>query len=393
MPCVREAALRAEEAAFSQAGDGRDLSVLHLTVSLVGSGYHPASWRVSRFPPRPDAAAIQQMARVAERGKLDAVLLGLPVDNASGADKVSALPLDPLPVLGSLIGVTQRIGIAASWTIDYTEPFHVARVFASLDHLSYGRTAWVADMFGSEALAPRIGRPPQAIGIPEYCQRAGEFIDVVRKLWDSWEDAALALDKASGTFVDPEHVHPVEFAGEFFAVRGPLNVPRPPQGNPLVIMHDPADRDARQFAAVTADVVLMSCENLAQARERYRELQSLAVPNQLRVLANIGVTLGETEAAANRRAAELDAIAAPPAGLRFVGTPEQLVELFAGWEREGACDGFNLLPAVLEHIEPFVDRVIPLAQKTELFRRDYAGTTLREHLGLARPRSQYEGAA
>ena len=367
--------------------------MLHLTVSLAGSGYHPASWRASRFPLRPDAAAIQQMARVAERGKLDAVLLGLPVDGCSGADKVNALPLDPLPVLGSLIGVTQQIGIAASWTIDYTEPFHVARVFASLDHLSYGRSAWIAEMFGAEALAARIGRPPQATGVAQYCRRASEFIDVVRKLWDSWEDAALALDKVSGTFVEPNRVHPIEFAGEFFTVRGPLNVPRPPQGNPLVIMHDPFDRDAQQFAATTADVVLMPRANLVQARERYTELHALSPQGRFCTLVNIGLTLGETEAAARRRAAELDAMAAPPAGLRFIGTPEQLVELFAGWEREGACDGFNLLPAVLDDIEFFVDRAIPLGQKAGLFRADYTGTTLREHLGLARPRSRYEGTA
>jgi alkanesulfonate monooxygenase SsuD/methylene tetrahydromethanopterin reductase-like flavin-dependent oxidoreductase (luciferase family) len=367
--------------------------VLHLTVSLAGSGYHPASWRVSRLSPRPDATAIQQVASVAERGKLDAILLGLPVDTAAGADKVNALPLDPLPLLGSLIGVTRQIGIAAAWTVDYTEPFHVARVFASLDHLSYGRTAWIADMFGVEALAPRIGRPPQVFGVAQYCQRAGEFIDVVKKLWDSWEDAALALDKASGTFVDPDRVHPIEFAGEFFTVRGPLNVPRPPQGNPLLILRDPADREARQFVAAMADVVLLSCESLAQARERCGELRALAAPRRPRVLANIGVTLGGTEAAAQRWATELDAMAPPPAGLRFVGTPEQLIELFAAWEREGACDGFNLLPAVLDDVDLFVDRAIPLGQKNGLFRADYAGTTLRDHFGLTRPVSQYEGAA
>ena len=367
--------------------------MLHLTVSLAGSGYHPASWRVSRLPPRPDAAAIQQMARAAERGKLDAVLLGLPVDASAGADKINALPLDPLPVLGSLIGVTRLIGIAAAWTVDYTEPFHVARVFASLDHLSYGRTAWIADMFGAEALTPRIGRPPQTAGVAQYCQRAGEFIEIVKKLWDSWEDAALALDKASGTFVDPELVHPIGYAGEFFTVRGPLNVPRPPQGNPLVVLHDPADREARQFMAATADVVLISCASLTQARERCGELRALAAPRRLRVLANIGVTLGDTEAAARRRASELDAMALPPAGLRFVGAPEQLIELFGAWEREGACDGFNLLPAVLDDVDLFVDRAVPLGQKSGLFRADYAGTTLRDHFGLARPPSQYEGAA
>jgi alkanesulfonate monooxygenase SsuD/methylene tetrahydromethanopterin reductase-like flavin-dependent oxidoreductase (luciferase family) len=366
--------------------------MLHLTVSLAGSGYHPASWRVSRPPPRSDAAAIQQMARAAERGRLDAVLLGLPVDASAGSMNVNALPLDPLPLLGSLIGVTRHIGIGAAWTVDYTEPFHVARVFASLDHLSYGRTAWIADMFGTEALMPRIGRPPQATGIGQYCERAGEFVDVVKKLWDSWEDAALALDKASGMFVDPERVHPIEHAGSHFAVRGPLNVPRPPQGNPVLVMHDPSDGHTRQFVALTADVVLMACESLALARQRYRELRALASPRLLCVLANIGVVLGETEIAAQRRAAELDAMLPPPAGLRFIGTPQQLVELFALWQQEGACDGFNLLPEVLDDLDFLVDRAVPLGQSRGLLRADYAGTTLREHFGLSRPPSQYEGA-
>jgi alkanesulfonate monooxygenase SsuD/methylene tetrahydromethanopterin reductase-like flavin-dependent oxidoreductase (luciferase family) len=367
--------------------------MLHLTVSLTGSGYHSASWRVSGLPPGPDAAAIQQMARAAERGKLDAVLLGVPVATSAGAAEVSGLPLDPLPLLGSLIAVTRHIGLGAAWTVDYTEPFHVARVFASLDHLSYGRTAWIADMFGAEKLMPRIGRPPPTTGDADDCRRAGEFIDVVKKLWDSWEDAAFVLDKASGTFVDPERVHPIEHAGANFAVRGPLNVPRPPQGNPLLVMHDPADDAARPLAAETADVVLTACETLAQTGDRYRELQALASPRRLRVLANIGVVLGETEAAAQRRAAELDAMLPPPKGLRFIGSPEQLVELFALWQRAGACDGFNLLPEVLDDVDLLVDRAIPLGQKNGLLRTDYVSATLREHFGLARPLSQYADAA
>jgi len=367
--------------------------MLHLTVSLSGSGYHPASWRVSRLPPSPDAAAIQQMARAAERGKLDAVLLGVPVVALAGAAEVNGLPLDPLPLLGSLIAVTRQIGLGAAWTIDYTEPFHVARVFASLDHLSYGRTTWIADMFGAEKLRPRIGRPPPTARGADYRRRAGEFIDVVRKLWDSWEDAAFVLDKASGTFVDPERVHPIEHAGAYFAVRGPLNVPRPPQGSPLLVMYDPADSAARPFVAETADVILVSCETPAQTGDRYRELQALASPRRLRVLANIGVVLGETETAARRRAGELDAMLPPPRGLRFIGSPEQLIELFALWQRAGACDGFNLLPEVLDDVDLLVDRAIPLGQKSGLLRTDYAGATSREHFGLARPLSQYADAA
>jgi alkanesulfonate monooxygenase SsuD/methylene tetrahydromethanopterin reductase-like flavin-dependent oxidoreductase (luciferase family) len=355
--------------------------MLHLTASLAGSGHHPAAWRIARQLVRPDGAAIQRLAHLAERGKLDAVWLA----------PTGPLPLDPLPVLGSLIGVTRQLGLGAAWTVDHTEPFHVARVFASLDHLSYGRTAWLVGLFEAETLAPRIGRPPPTNDIAAYCRRAGEFVDVVKKLWDSWEDAALVLDKASGTFVDPDHIHPIHHAGGSFTVRGPLNVPRPPQGNPLIVMHDPADDIARRFVAETADVILTSSETLSQARQRYRELHALAAPRPIRILANIGVLLAET--AAEQRAAALDGLHPPPAGLRFVGTPEQLIELFSVWHEERACDGFNLLPERVDDFDLLVDRAIPLGQKADLFRVDYAGATLREYFGLTRPLSQYSGAA
>jgi N-acetyl-S-(2-succino)cysteine monooxygenase len=362
---------------------------MHLTLSLAGSGYHPASWRVSRLPPAPNAAAIQAMACTAEHGKLDAILLG--VTSGSGAVR-----LDPLPLLGSLIGVTRHIGLGASWTVDYTEPYNVARVFATLDHLSYGRTAWIVGMFDGEALVERIGRPNGLGDLPAYCRRAGEFVDVVKKLLDSWEDEGFALDKASGMFADPDHVHAINHAGRYFTVRGPLNVPRPPQGIPLLIVSDPATAAGRRFVAATADVVLTDRGSLPEAVARYQELRALAAERVApRVLANINFVLGETESEARRRAAELDAFS-PRAKdkMWFAGTPEQLVDLFATWHERSACDGFNLLPAVLpDDVDLLVEAVIPLAQRRGLFRDDYQGTTLRDHLGFARPLSQYAGRA
>jgi alkanesulfonate monooxygenase SsuD/methylene tetrahydromethanopterin reductase-like flavin-dependent oxidoreductase (luciferase family) len=372
---------------------------LHLTVSLAGSGYHPAAWHVSPLPPRPDAAAIQAMARMAERGKLDAILLGLPIDGPVGGIRhANTTQLDPLPLLGSLIGVTRQIGLGAAWTVDYTEPYNVARVFATLDHLSYGRTAWIAPMFGTAALEPRIGRPGGPDDPAAYCARAGEFIDVVGKLWDSWQDEAFALDKSSGMFVDPDLVHPIHHVGAHFSVRGPLNVPRPPQGNPVLVLEDPTTTIGRQFAATTADVLLTSCASLPTAIARYRELHALSVgrtrcPDPPRILANMMVVLDDTQAAAQHRAAALDALVPPAAASvpRFVGTPDQLVERMLTWRRQNACDGFNVLPAVLPtDLDRLVDAIIPRLQRLGLFRNDYAGSTLREHLGLARPLSQYE---
>jgi N-acetyl-S-(2-succino)cysteine monooxygenase len=362
--------------------------MFHLTVSLTGTGYHPASWRVSGLPVGPNAAAVQAMARTAERGHMDAILLGLPSGAAKDPGAANTLRLDPLPLLGSLIGVTRRIGLGAVWDMDFTEPFHVARVFATLDHLSYGRTAWVARMFESAALEARIGRSSGVDDLNTYCQRAGEFVDVVKKLLDSWEDEAFALDKASGMFVDPDRVHPIHHRGEFFSVRGPLNVPRPPQGHPVIVQLDSAVGKA--FNAANADVILTSCETLSLASARYRDLRAAAAGRDLRILANVVLVLGETESEAWRRSAALNAmLPVAGGGLYFVGTPEQLVEILAIWS-ETACDGFNLLPAVLpDDLDLLVDAVILLAQRRGLFRTEYRGETLRNHLKLPRPHSQY----
>jgi len=374
---------------------------LHLTVSLAGSGYHPAAWHTSPLPPGPNAAALQAMARTAERGRLDAVLLGLPIDCTATHDlaRVNTMQLDPLPLLGSMIGVTRQIGLGAAWTVDYTKPYHVARVFATLDHLSYGRTAWLAQMFDTAALALRIGRPAGPDDPAAYCVRAGEFIAVVRQLWDSWEDAAFAVDKPSGMFVDPERVHPINHVGTHFSVRGPLNVHRPPQGNPVLVLQDSATPSVRHFVAATADVLLTSCASPTAAAARYRVLHASAMERAQcaeapLILANMMVVLAPTEDAAQRRGAALDAIIPPARGPRFVGTPEQLVDLMITWSQHNACDGFNILPAVLPtDLDLLVDLVIPRLQRIGMFRADYTGTTLRDHLGLTRPRSQFAPAA
>lgn len=316
---------------------------------------------------------------------MDAIFLGIPVEG--GIDRANTMQLDPLPLLGSLIAVTRRIGLAASWTVDFTEPFHVARVFATLDHLTYGRTAWIARMFNAEALLPLIGKPPEAESVTAYCARAGEFIDVVRKLWDSWEDEAFALDKASGTFADPSRVHPINHAGRHFNVRGPMNVPRPPQGNPVLVMRYPSDAAAQTFVASVADVMLIDAPSQAYCEE----LRQVAGRRDIKVLADLLCVVGETESAAWQRAERLDALVAPGNGCaRFVGTPAQLVDLFADCQMQKLCDGFNILPAVLpDDVDLLVGSVIPLARQRGLFRSEYSGTTLRDHLALPRPRSQY----
>ena len=373
--------------------------MLHLMLSLAGSGYHPASWQVSRLPPSPNAVGLYPIVEAAERACIDAILLGHGLENlrVGGGGRVNVMQLDPLPLAGALIARTRRIGVVAGWTVDFTEPFHVARVLATLDHLSYGRTGWLMEMFGTDALTPRIGRQLGPKALSDYCARAHEFIDAVEELWDSWEDEAFAVDKPSGMFVDPDRVHRVDHHGRYFTIRGPMNVPRPPQGYPLLVGVDPESAEGRRLVAATADVVLTQCETVAEAAARAAELRRMAKRSagSWRVLADLCVMLAPTETAARDRAAQLDALVAPGNAVpRFVGTPAGLVELFAKWSAAGACDGFNLLPAVLpDDVDLLVEAVIPLARTRGLVRSDYTGTTLREHLELPRPVSQFREIA
>lgn len=368
--------------------------MLHLILSLSGSGFHPAAWQMSGPPLDPTATPLYPLVDAAERASLDAILLGVPICTADGRPRPEAntMQLDPLPLAGALIGRTRRIGIAATWTVDFAEPFNVARVLATLDHLSYGRAAWFARMFATEQLAPLIGRK-LGIGSPgEYCDRAAEFIAVVRQLWDSWEDEAFVVDKASGRFGDPERVHPINHRGRYFTIRGPLNLPRPPQGNPVIIEADTGGTDVGQLVAATADVMLINSSSPSIAGERRRELRSSAgASKSCRILCNLLLVLGSTAEQAWRRAHTLDSILpANWTGARFVGTPTELIDWMAAWSSEEACDGFNLLPAVLPDDASYLLNVaIPLAQKRGLFRREYTGTTLRDHLQVARPRSQF----
>jgi len=371
---------------------------MHLLASLAAHGWHPAAWRVSSIAGFAGAAPFTAAAQTAERGGLDAVLLGLPTAPLAvrAAGRVDGLRLDPLPLVGLLIGATRRIGLGGYWPADVAEPFHVARVFATLDHLAGGRTGWIAGLDGRAELAARVQRPDLPTDDKEAALRLAELIDVARQLWDSWEDGGFVVDQSAGTFADPERVHPIDHAGRFFTVRGPLNVPRPIQGQPVILHRDVPAGDARAGAAANAEVVLAQPATIAEAKEARADWRSLAVrhgrdADGLRYVARTVAILAETEAAAVRRAAELDALAAPDAGAtRFVGTPAQFAAHLAEWHAAGACDGFDILPAVLPiDLDLLVDVVVPLLRRRGLVRTGYDSTTLRGHLGLQRAESRF----
>jgi alkanesulfonate monooxygenase SsuD/methylene tetrahydromethanopterin reductase-like flavin-dependent oxidoreductase (luciferase family) len=361
---------------------------MHLFVSLAAHGWHPAAWRVAEHPAFAGAKPYLQAAVAAERGGLDAVLVGLPVAAraAREAGRIDGLRLDPLTLLGLLIGATQRIGLCGHWPVDIAEPFHVARVFATLDHLSGGRTGWIAGLAGRAETEGRFQRADLPYEGADAMVRQVELIDVARQLWDSWEDGGFVVDQATGTFADSEHVHPIEHAGRFFTVRGPLNVPRPVQGQPVILQRDVPAPERAGLAAST-EIVLGEPVTLAEAKTARAEWQALS-PN-VRYIVRLEAILADTEAAATERTAELDALAQDRRP-RFVGTPEQLAAHVAGWQAAGACDGFDILPAVLPFdLDLLVQAVVPLLRARGLRPAGYAGRTLREHLRLTRPLSRF----
>lgn len=366
---------------------------MHLTLSLAGHGFHPAAWRVSTLPDgRGLLPDYRGLVALAETATLDAILLPPtpfgPAALASGA--LEAVQPDPLPRLASLIAHSSRIGLGGAVYVGHTEPYHTARAFAVLDGFCAGRSALLADTQGADQHAADFAHAPRPAA--EAYARAGEYLDVVAKLWESWDRDAVRNDKPAGIFVDGMKVHRIDHSGPFFRVRGPLTVIRAPQGRPVLVQWDASDAGLA-LAARTAEVFLARCAGLAEATSfaallRARS-QALGRPAAaLRVLMDVMPILGPTVEAAEARAAALDAMAPPDPGgpLRVVGTPADLAGLMATWVRAGACDGFNILPAVLpDDAALLAEAVVPALRAQGLFRDAYAGQTLRDHLRLPQP--------
>jgi N-acetyl-S-(2-succino)cysteine monooxygenase len=353
---------------------------MHLTISLNGNGgYHPAAWRLSTTADYLSASAFRELTALAERGGLGAAFFGLSFDDPS-MRATGCVPLtrpDALPLVASLIAHTQTIGLGATFRLERSEPFNIARSFATLDRLSLGRTAWVIE----------LARPSDDDG------RDAECIEVVKKLWDSWEDEAFVVDKPRGLVAEPSKVHRIDHAGAHFSVRGPLNGPRPTQGHPVLVVIDPGDDAGRALAARVADLLIVNCRDEDSARQIRRTVRALAAaasrdPDAVQVLMNICPILGSTEADAQKTSAELGDAAAP--GLALVGTPELLADRLADLHKSQACDGFNIVPSVLPNdLALIAERTIPLLQQRGLVPAHPTGKTLRARLGLTHPRSRY----
>ncbi|GGT01723.1 LLM class flavin-dependent oxidoreductase [Nonomuraea spiralis] len=386
---------------------------LHLNAFLMGVGHHEAAWRHPRTEPSrlTDVRHYQELARIAERGKLDSLFLADGVALQGNVRHNALGGLEPLTLLAALASVTDHIGLIATVSTTYNEPFHVARKFASLDHISGGRAGWNIVTSASEAEALNFGveRPAHAA---RYA-RADEFLDVVGKLWDSWEDDAILGDRAGGLYADTGKIHPIEHAGHHFAVRGPLNTSRSPQGRPLLVQAGSSE-DGKEFAARHAEAVFTAQQTLEEGQEFYTDIKRrLAAhgrqPGDVLVLPGISPIIGSTEREALHLEKELEDLIIPAYGLAqlshmtgielseddldrplpdvptetegaqsrrklvidlarrerltvrqllnrlaggrghrvVAGTPEQIADQLQEWFFTGAADGFNIMPPLL----------------------------------------------
>lgn len=426
--------------------------MLHLNLFIFACGHHRAAWRHSDSPVERlgDIRYYEDLARIAERGRFDAVFFA----DGHSNDNVGDGPrwfLEPLTMLAALARATERVGLISTVSSTFFTPFHAARMLASLDHISGGRIGWnvVTSMFDAEARNHGYDAMPSH---EQRYARAEEFVDVALQLWDSWSDDALLRDRG-GAYARPEAVHPIHHQGPCFRVDGPLTVPRSPQGHP-VLFQAGASGPGRDLAARRAEAIYAVAYDLPAAQAYYRDIKrrvrEAGRSDLVPIMPGLVTYVGSTEAEARARQRELDELLPTEASLRqlsgfvgqdcsqweldapvpvlpplekfsgpqgrygtilriietekptvrqllgrlaaggghctMIGTPEHIADQMAHWLHNEGADGFNLMPPALPgSLEDFVDHVVPVLQRRGLFRRDYQGSTLRDHLGLTRP--------
>ncbi|WP_249999106.1 LLM class flavin-dependent oxidoreductase [Actinoplanes sp. M2I2] len=289
---------------------------LHFNLFLHDTGHHEASWRLPTSDPHSNLslAAHQHLARVAEEARFDSVFLADSPVLWSDPGRRPAGKLEPTLLLAALATSTSRIGLIATASTSYNEPFNLARRFASLDHLSGGRAGWNIVTTAGDAAARNFGLQHQPLHRTRY-ERADEFLEVSTKLWDSWADDAIVADRDAGVHALSERVHAIEHHGEHFRVDGPLNVPRSPQAYPLLVQAGSSE-DGKDFAAKWAEAVFTAQPTLAESQAFYADLNRRAAaagrdPGHVVVLPGIVPVIGDTESQARELEAELDRLIAP----------------------------------------------------------------------------------
>ena len=355
---------------------------LHLGVALDGYGWHPRAWEQT-LAADPAAGLVTSgrywatLATTAERGLLDFLTVDDSFTAQSGRqEEISSRRLagraDAVLVAARIAPITRHIGLIPVATVTHTEPFHVSKAIATLDIVSRGRAGWQARVSPTAHEAAAFGRRTLPEG-DELFDEATDFVDVVRRLWDSWEDDAVIRDVATGRYVDRTKLHYIDFTGRYFSVKGPSITPRPPQGQPVVAALAHVQR-VYEFADTAADLVFVTPTDESSAR------QILGQVGAAKVIADLVVSFGGDS--------ELRSDA-----LVFTGSPAQLVDLLLDWQSLG-LSGFRLRPAVNAFDLPIiVDEVVPLLQQAGRFRTGYRdGETLRERFGLPAAVNRYARA-
>jgi alkanesulfonate monooxygenase SsuD/methylene tetrahydromethanopterin reductase-like flavin-dependent oxidoreductase (luciferase family) len=380
---------------------------LHIAVALDGTGWHPASWREPDARPGELFAARYwiDLVQEAERGMLDLVTfedaLGMQSSDSEGPDDRTDQVrgrLDAVLVAARVAPLTRGIGLVPTVVVTHTEPFHISKAVATLDYVSRGRAGVRLRVSSRQDEYALFGR--RTVGpLAELFTEAADYVEVVRRLWDSWEDDAEIRDAATGRFVDRDKLHYIDFRGSHFSVRGPSITPRPPQGQPLVAAL--AHRDvAYRLVCRGADLGFVTPRDADEARvilDVVRAEQAAAgrAEEPVHVLGDLVVFLDEDAAAAAARKARLDERAgaelASDARI-FTGTPAQLADLVLEWHRVGLA-GVRLRPGAHTHDLPLITRgLVPELQRRGAFRTAYETETLRGRFGLSRPANRYASA-
>ncbi len=420
----------------------------------TGAWRYPGAFTDANF----NFAHLRRFAQTLERGRFDAffmadhlAVLNMPLEALQRSHTVTSF--EPFTLLSALAGATKHIGLIATGSTTFDEPYHVARRFASLDHISGGRAGWNIVTTSNPDAALNFGLEVHMEHGERYA-RAREFYDVVTGLWDSFADDAFVRDVGSGIYFDASKLNVLNHKGKYFSVRGPLNIARPVQGWPVIVQAG-ASEAGRQLAAETAELVFAAGSNLANGKRFYADVKGRMQkigrnPEHLKILPGALVVVGDTLEEARQKRARLDglvnyanAIASLSialghdatgfdpegplpeipetnasksgrervielakrenlnvrqlaqrlggyGGLAFVGTPSSIADAMQDWLFSGGSDGFNVMfPYLPEGLDDFVDRVVPELQRRGIFRTQYEGQTLRENLGLPRPPNRY----
>jgi alkanesulfonate monooxygenase SsuD/methylene tetrahydromethanopterin reductase-like flavin-dependent oxidoreductase (luciferase family) len=401
-----------DRAPETTAEGGSSPSTLHLAVALDGTGWHPAAWRDPTARPADLFAAEYwvDLVRVAERGLVDFVTiedsLRLQSDRPFEADRRTDRVrgrLDAVQIAARVAPLTRHVGLVPTAVVTHTEPFHLSKAIATLDYVSEGRAGVRVQVSGRPDEARHFGRRQLGLAgrgsVDDLFDEAEDWVEVVRRLWDSWEDDAEIRDVVTGRFVDRNKLHYIDFRGRFFSVRGPSITPRPPQGQPIVAALAHRQRPYELIARST-DVGFVTPTDSDDARGIVNTIATEAAragrqPLPL-VLADLVVFLDGPAEPARVRKERLDGLLGREYrsdAAVFVGSAAGLADLMGAWAAAG-LSGFRLRPASLPTDAVLIsDVLVPELQRRGRFRTAYTASSLRGHLGLTRPANRFAVAS